>query len=114
MPIRKYRTTVDAGRLPTLRGIAFDGEDRLRGAVIERIMCDLEVDLAQVSAASRKLVEPFAAERAALVNLAADGLVRVSGSRIAVTEAGRPFVRQVAAVFDRYLDRGEARHTRAV
>ncbi len=114
VPIRGYRAAVGAGRLPTVRGIAFDGDDRLRGAVIERIMCDLEVDLAQVSAASGKRVEHFAAERAALANLAADGLVRVSGSRIAVTEAGRPFVRQVAAVFDRYLGRGEARHTRAV
>jgi oxygen-independent coproporphyrinogen-3 oxidase len=112
--IRDYRALVAEGRLPTVRGIAVDEDDRLRGAVIERIMCDLEVDPAKVAADFGKPPGYFAPERAALAGLAADGLIQVSDSRIAVTEAGRPFVRQVAAVFDSYLDRGEARHSRAV
>ena len=35
-------------------------------------------------------------------------------ARVRVTERGRPFVRSVCAVFDRYLDSGSARHSRAV
>ena len=46
--------------------------------------------------------------------LAADGLVEVSGHRVRVTETGRPFVRQVAAVFDTYLQGDPAQHARAV
>jgi oxygen-independent coproporphyrinogen-3 oxidase len=46
--------------------------------------------------------------------MAEDGLVEVAGSRVTVTERGRPFVRTVAAVFDRYLETGRARHSRAV
>ena len=34
--------------------------------------------------------------------------------RIRVTEAGRPFVRVVAATFDAYLQQGGQRHARAV
>ena len=38
---------VAAGKLPIARGHAFKGEDELRAHVIERIMCDGKVDLAQ-------------------------------------------------------------------
>jgi oxygen-independent coproporphyrinogen-3 oxidase len=48
--IPEWRQCVDAGRLPTVRGLAVTPEDRLRGAIIERLMCDLSVDLASVCA----------------------------------------------------------------
>ncbi len=35
-----YQRIVAEGRLPIARGYRFEGEDRLRGAVIERLMCD--------------------------------------------------------------------------
>ena len=44
----------------------------------------------------------------------ADGLVRVDAGQQTVTEAGRPFVRVVAAAFDAYLQPGAARHSHAV
>jgi oxygen-independent coproporphyrinogen-3 oxidase len=43
-----------------------------------------------------------------------DGLVRVNGAQVQVTERGRPFLRSVAAVFDRYLAQNQARHSIAV
>ena len=52
----------------------------------------------------------------ALDRFAADGLVRINDGRITVTEAGRPFVRNVAAVFDAYLDASsdKPKHAQAV
>jgi oxygen-independent coproporphyrinogen-3 oxidase len=46
----------------------------------------------------------------------ADGLVTRDGARITVTEPGRPFVRNVAAVFDAYLKTApeQVRHSQAV
>ncbi len=46
--------------------------------------------------------------------MASDGLVRWDGMRVALTRAGRPFVRAVAAAFDTYLVAGAARHSAAV
>ena len=46
--------------------------------------------------------------------MARDGLIEVAGHRVRVTEAGRPMVRSVCAVFDRYLTNSRARHSRAV
>ena len=114
VPIGQYRRAIGDGRLATARGVAFAGEDRLRAAVIERIMCDLEVDLDRVSAAFGTAFAPDDRECARLAELAEDGLIDTTGPHLTVTETGRPFVRQVAAVFDRYLRGSTARHARAI
>ena len=112
-PLKDYARAVDGGTLATVRGIALDAQDRLRADIIERLMCDLMVDLDAVSLRHDATTD-FASELARLAPLAADGIVAVDGSRIALTEAGRPFVRLVAAVFDSYLQSGQARHSKAV
>jgi oxygen-independent coproporphyrinogen-3 oxidase len=56
----------------------------------------------------------FAAERPALRRLADDGLIVQDGDRLALTAQGRPLMRAVAAIFDRYLQPDTQRHSRAV
>ncbi|MDZ3837702.1 MAG: oxygen-independent coproporphyrinogen III oxidase [Rhodospirillales bacterium] len=114
MPLKDYREAVFSGRLPVARGLALGDDDRLRAEIIERLMCDLAVDAAAIC--ERHGAEPAVLDpaMAALGPLAADGLIEVEGRRIAVTEAGRPFVRLAAAAFDAYLGTGKARHSRAV
>jgi oxygen-independent coproporphyrinogen-3 oxidase len=105
-----YARAIDASRLATVRGLALTADDRRRGRIIERLMCDFAADLDTLAGPDRD----FAAELAALAPLAADGLLRIEGRRIAVTEQGRPFVRLVAATFDAYLAQARARHSVAV
>ncbi len=112
--IHSYRDAIAAGRLTTSRGIAASDDDRLRRAIIERLMCDLAVDLDRVAAGFGQDGGQFAAELAALAPLQADGLVEIHGRRITVTEDGRTLVRAVCAAFDRYLKQGEQRHSKAV
>ena len=113
-PLADYRRAIEAGRLPTVRGIALSADDRLRRDIIDRLMCTLRVDFDAVCREHGSAGETFAAERARLAPLEADGLVRLDAGEIVVTEAGRPFVRVVAAAFDAYLQPGAARHSRAV
>ena len=40
-----YGRAIAAGAFATGRGIALSADDRLRGAIIERLMCDFAVDL---------------------------------------------------------------------
>ncbi len=116
--INGWSQAVQAGRLPVARGIAVDAEDRLRRAVIERLMCDGMVDLHHVAA--QLGVEParFAEDLARLAPLIEDGLVTIDGAWIAMTPRGRPLVRVAAACFDLYLSKatepGTRRHSRAV
>ena len=101
-----WREAVRAGRLPTARGFALDAEDRLRRAVIERIMCDFKVDLAAVAAQHGADPATLMDAAPALQAMTRDGLVRWAGYDLDVTKAGRPFVRGVAAAFDTYLRAG--------
>ncbi len=49
-----YAKEIEADRLATVRGIALNTEDRVRRDVIERIMCDLEVDIDAAAAEHRR------------------------------------------------------------
>ena len=107
--IPEYRARIAAGRLATARGVGLTAADRERRCIIETIMCDFAIDLADHDSS-----DDFATERQDLQALVRDGLIRLDGQRIGVTEQGRPFVRAVAAVFDTYLRSGKGRHSAAV
>lgn len=111
-----YAAAIGAGSPATVRGVALTSDDRLRRTVIERLMCDLQADL--VTIALEHSANPAALLDAAdgLDQFVHDGLVLWNGRCVTVTEAGRPFVRNVAAVFDAYLARSDEvrRHARAV
>jgi oxygen-independent coproporphyrinogen-3 oxidase len=110
--IPQWKEAVEAGRLATARGLAVGAHERLRGAIIERLMCDLEVDIARLCAAAGKPLSAFAPELFRLREMETDGLVRRQGARIEVTAAGRPFIRTIASVFDPHSQ--PARHVAAV
>jgi oxygen-independent coproporphyrinogen III oxidase len=109
--LKDYREEIERGHLATARGLKLSEQDRLRRTIIERLMCDLAIDLATV------MDEPlaaFAPELETLAGIASTGLVVVEGTRIVMPDAMRPFVRKVAAVFDTYLQHSEKRHSRVV
>jgi oxygen-independent coproporphyrinogen-3 oxidase len=111
--ISDYLTRVAEGRLPTARGYALTAEDKVRGAVIERIMCDRKVDLAAVC--GRFGWDPeVLIDRNRLGELIGDGLVEERGSVLEVTAPAHPLVRSVAAAFDAYLNDNAGRYSRAV
>lgn len=112
--IRGYQKTIAEGQLATTRGFELRAEDRLRRSIIERIMCDLSVDVA--AECQDFSTEPNALDQdmAQLQPMASDGLLSVDGYKITVSERGRPLVRNIAAVFDAYLSLNVARHSRAV
>ena len=112
--IHFYKDAIAQGRLPIQRGIAISDDDRLRRSIIERLMCDLEVDLDKVAATHGHTGVEFQQELAALQPMIADGLITIDGNRITVTPEGRTLVRAVGSAFDRYLKQGEQRHSKAV
>jgi oxygen-independent coproporphyrinogen-3 oxidase len=112
--LAEYAESVRAGRLPTRRGIALGDEDRLRRAVIERIMCHGQVDLGATASRHGADAAKLRQAAAALAPLVADGLVEWDGNRVTVRPEARPFLRNVAAVFDAYWRPEETRHAYAV
>ncbi len=106
-PIGGWHERIAAGELATARGHAATGDDRVRAAIIENLMCRFRAELGGDAPG-------FGDEIALLRPLVADGLVEVRDGMIAVTRAGRPFVRLVAAVFDRFRTEATATFSGAV
>lgn len=112
--LRAWRQRVLAGSLPTARGVALRPSDLVQRAIIERIMCRGEVDLAEI--AWRFGVEPAACEPdpARMAELLRHGIATRAGSRVRISDECRPLLRVLAAAFDRYLAPGAERHAVAV
>jgi len=110
-----YYAALDAGRLPLERGLVLSEEDRIRGQVIMRIMCDRRIDYADLS---RRLGVDFAArfarEIASLADLEADGLLRRTAEGFVVTGVGALLIRIIAMRFDAYLETGARRFSKTV
>lgn len=109
-----WSAAVRAGDLPLARKLAVGSEDRLRAAVIERLMCDLEVDVAAVCRAHGFDADALDTGVAAAAALEPDGLCAVEGRRLVIPESARRLMRVVAACFDARLPVAQTRHARAV
>lgn len=109
-----YERRVGESGMSIARGFALSDEDRLRGAVIEGLMCQLEVDLSKLEARFGAAADVLKAEiDAVLAEEPAAWLVKTDAG-FKVTETGRPFLRLLAARFDTYLPRGAGRHSSAM
>ena len=109
-----WRTAVAGGELPIARGVAVTEEDRFRGEIIERLMCDFQVDLVAICAGHNRPISQVASALVRLEDFERDGVVRHDGGRVMITDRGRFLVRSVCAVFDAYLDAGAQRHAKAI
>ena len=110
----EWRKALDHETLPVARGVMTSADDRFRGEIIERLMCDFEVDLGEIAARYGRSPRDLVHELSRLEAFAADGLVESVGSRLKVTEAGRVVVRSICAVFDVYFREAEGRHSRSL
>lgn len=109
-----WRTAVEAGRLPIARGVAVTAEDRFRGEIIERLMCDLAVDLEEVCGRHGRGMPELVRALQQLSPFCADGLLKAEGGRLEVIGAGRLVVRSICAAFDQHLVPEAGRHSRAL
>jgi oxygen-independent coproporphyrinogen-3 oxidase len=94
--------------------VAVSAEDRFRAELIERLMCDLEVDLGEVARRHHRALDDLAPAVEDLAPFADDGVITLEGGRLAMTDLGRPFLRSVCAVFDQHLERAAPRHSSVV
>lgn len=105
-----YRALLEQGILPTERGYERTSEDRMRGEVIEAVMCQGELDLKAFSERwSVDFWNVFSAAREGLEHFAAEGLLDLSGERLRVTTLGKLFARNIAMLFDSYLEKHRER-----
>lgn len=110
----RYAERIARGELATAKGYALTADDRLRADLIERIMCDFQVDVAQVCHRHDMAPEDLLNSIVRLRTLEGDGVIRLDGHKLAVADDARFLVRSVASAFDAYLGESGRTHSRAV
>lgn len=111
---RDYLARIAEGRLATAKGYAFTEDDRFRADIIERVMCDMAVDLPQICRSHGTKPELAIIDRSRIDSLIADGVVTMTDHRLSVREGAEFLVRSVASAFDAHLAKSVATHSRAV
>ena len=112
--VAEYERRLRHYGLATAKGHALTDDDKLRGHVIERLMCDLAFSADDLRRRFGRMAQPMLGEAEALLAADMDGLLERTADGFTVTEHGRPFVRSFASRFDAYLGRSAARHTSGV
>ncbi len=109
-----WAAAVQGDRLPIARGVQATAEDDLRAAVIEKLMCDLTVDVARICRAHGFSEDALDASIAEADALAGIGLSQVTGRVVSVPQDAYRLMRAVAACFDARLPQTVQRHAKAV
>ena len=101
----RYRMIASQGELASTRGIVRNADDRHRGAVIERLLCDSRAFLGPALAADAACaLQPFIVR----------GLASLDHAWLTVTADGLPYARTIAALFDPYRTQAPGRFSSAV
>jgi len=103
--IPSWEKAVSERGLATMRGYQLSNEDKLRRAVISRLLCHTVVIKDEISREfGIDFDQHFAEELRRLEPSRQDGLVLLDNGEIRSTWLGRIFIRNLAMVFDPYLE----------
>ncbi|MBE9561605.1 MAG: oxygen-independent coproporphyrinogen III oxidase [Proteobacteria bacterium] len=102
--LEEYYAKIDAGNIPILRGIALNADDKLRRAVITKLICHFTLDIATIEQEYKiDFKSYFANELVELETMQVDGLLTINDQQIDILPAGRFLVRNICMPFDIYL-----------
>lgn len=110
--LKLYKSNILNHTLPIVRGIEISLEDQLRKAIIDDIMCYLEVDLKKQCTAFNYPFDYFDSELRSLDNLVKDGLVSINDHVIQIHPKARQITRVVSSYFDRFFKGHTQKHSK--
>jgi oxygen-independent coproporphyrinogen III oxidase len=102
----QWQKAVEERGLATMRGYHLSHDDKLRRAVINRLLCHTVIVKDEISREfGIDFDEYFASELSQLSAPMEDGLVMIDSDEIRATWLGRIFIRNLAMLFDPYLEK---------
>jgi len=103
-----YQKRIAEESFATIKGYIRTSEDSLRAEVIEQVLCSGVVNFNELSHAHPEITMKSPRNLELFVE---EGLVELNSNGFKVTELGRYFSRNIAAVFDEYLVKHKATKT---
>ncbi|TIP57112.1 MAG: oxygen-independent coproporphyrinogen III oxidase [Mesorhizobium sp.] len=110
----EYGRMVEQGGLAAVRGIELSEDDRVRGWIIERLMCDFAFSAIDLVERFGEIGQKLLLQASSVALRDPARLLELDGDSFVVPVENRPFVRSIAARFDKYFETGKAKHSVAV
>lgn len=105
--VATYIQSINQGILPVYKGYRLSAEEKITREVIAELMCNYQIDWAEIGERFGKSAEEVRAtvryEEKDLRAFAEDGLITFNDDQLRMLPDARPFVRNVAASFDKLL-----------
>ncbi len=113
--ITKYDAGINAEGSAISKEYKMNDDDKIRRAVITRLICDFQLNFAdQSKELGIQFQEYFADELRLLEPMVNDGLIHMNEKGLDVTAAGRLLIRRVCMTFDAYINHSEQRFSRII
>ncbi|MGV6811865.1 MAG: oxygen-independent coproporphyrinogen III oxidase [Brevirhabdus sp.] len=107
-----YQRAIQSGSLATCRGYAFTQEDRIRGAMIEEVMCYFSINAARVAQTAGCSVDDVFARLEGLENTF-PGQLKINAEGMVLLPHAQPLARMVARQLDHHA-LNEGSHSAAI
>jgi len=104
--VASYRQRIEGRGIATMRGYRLTEEDLLRRTVINRILCHGVLHKSEIEREfGINFDRTFGPEMERLAPFVSDGLLEIANGVLSTTLLGRIFIRNIAMVFDPYLEK---------
>jgi oxygen-independent coproporphyrinogen III oxidase len=94
--LKAYRELISKGSLPVEKGHHLSLEDKEAQMIIQNLMCQERAEISDHLVHNKLILKE-------LQELENDGILRRNENVISITELGKPFIRNVAMIFDHHL-----------
>ena len=98
--VKEYQSLIQQGELPVFKGHIHSDEDVKRRQIILDFMCQSGSELTKINS-----LESFDYEY--VEELLEDEILEIEDGKMMITEKGKPFLRNVCAAFDEYINASE-------
>ncbi len=106
-----YYASLDQAKLPVMKVLELNKDDKLRKEVIMQLMCKRKVAKSPLEQKwNIDFDDYFNIPLRKLESLQQDELIRLKSHSIEITERGRLFLRNIAMCFDMYLSESKPTH----
>jgi len=101
-----YQQSIDHDQLATTRGLRCNDDDRIRGMVIQRLICDFELSFEIVERSFGIDFRHYFQEIwPSLERMQADDLIELTDTSLSIRPAGRLLAHAICMQFDQYMPR---------
>ena len=114
VPTHQYQSQISNDELPKNKGLMLTEEDRLRGHIIERLMCDFTVDFNTLDKFPSALVDTCLQQARLFAMQDEFDLCSMTGTQLHIKPQARAFTRIIAAHFDSYYAPEQFQYSKAI